>query len=501
MGQIFEMISGDRMAKRKKCTSIKINMVLNAIKGMSSVMFPLISFPYVSRVLGVDNIGKYNFSNSVISYFVLLASLGIQTYAIREGARMRDNPIQLKHFADEMFTINVSSTVISYCLLGVLVLSVDKFQEYRWLLYILSLQIAFKTVGIEWIYSIYEDYLYITIRSIIFQILSLVLLLTLVKTETDVNFYALVTVISGAGSNILNYIHAKKYCKVELTRNVEWKKHIKPIFIFFGMTVTVTLYVNSDITILGFLCGDRTVGIYSVSTKIYTIVKTILSSVLVVSIPRLSAIYGEGRVDKLISVAEGIYKLLLSVVIPSIVGMIILRKEIVSIVSGKEYISAESSLFVLSIALFFCLASWFWGQCILVIFKMEHEVFKVTCVSALVNVGLNFILIPLGKENAAAFTTLIAELISYIWCKHKSLKVIELKGIGQIIGKVMCGCMGIVAAEIVIFQLIKEPIIEFFLTIAISITIYLLIEIAVKNEEILNIVIGIKGKITFGKKS
>ncbi len=490
----------DMMAKRKEYSSIKVNMVLNAVKGLLSVVFPLISFPYVSRILGVDNIGKYNFSNSVISYFILLASLGIHTYAVREGARIRGDSIRLKHFADEMFTINVASTAASYCLLGVLVLMVGKFQEYKWLLFILSFQIAFKTIGIEWIYSIYEDYLYITIRSIIFQLLSLILLLTLVKTETDINAYAAITVISGAGANILNYIHAKKYCKVKLAKPVEWKKHIKPIFIFFGMTVAVTLYVNSDITILGFLCGDRVVGIYSVSTKIYTIVKTVLSSVIVVSIPRLSALYGEGRPNDFILVAEDIYKLLLSIAIPSIVGVILLRKEIVNIVSGKEYISSESSLFVLSIALFFCLASWFWGQCILVIFQMEQDVFKATCVSALVNIGLNFIFIPWGKENAAAFTTLLAELLSYIWCKHKSSKIIKIKGIGQTICKIMWGCIGIVTFKNVIFRLIKEPMTEFLLTITMSVIIYFLIEVVIKNEEILNIAREIKGKISLFKK-
>lgn len=494
------MVLKGMMVKRKGYSSVKVNMVLNAVKGLLSVIFPLISFPYVSRILGMGNIGKYNFSYSVISYFILLASLGIHTYAVREGARIRNTPSRLKHFADEMFTINVYATVASYCLLGVLVLAVAKFHEYKCLLFILSFQIAFKTIGIEWIYSIYEDYLYITIRSILFQILSLALLLAFVKTEADVNVYAAITVISGAGSNILNYTYARKYCKVALAKHVEWKKHIKPIFIFFGMTVTVTLYVNSDITILGFLCGDRTVGIYSVSTKIYTIVKTVLSSVIVVAIPRLSALYGEGREDKFTSMAEGIYKLLLSVLIPSIVGMIALRKEIVSIVSGKEYLLAESSLFVLSIALFFCLASWFWGQCILVIFKMEHEVFKVTCVSALANIGLNFILIPWGKENAAAFTTLIAELLTYTWCKHKSSEAIKLKGIGRIAYKIMYGCIGIVVVKTVIFHLVEESVLKFILTIAVSVPIYLLIEIAAKNEEIIYIAEGIKGKIVLRKR-
>ena len=164
------------VAKNK---SIKVNMILNAIKGLMSIFFPLISFPYVSKVLGVDNIGRYNFANSIISYFILLAGLGINTYAIREGARLREKENEFKQFANEMFSINILSTIISYVLFALLLIIVPKFQCYKTLLIILSLQIIFKTIGIEWIYSIYEDYAYITLRSIIFQIISLILLFVL----------------------------------------------------------------------------------------------------------------------------------------------------------------------------------------------------------------------------------------------------------------------------------------------------------------------------------
>ena len=166
--------------------SLKINMILNAIKGIMSIVFPLISFPYVSKILGVENIGKYNFSNSIINYVVLFAGLGIATYAIREGARLRNKKEEIEKFSSEMFSINIISTVVAYIGLFILLIIVPKFHEYTSLLIILSLQVIFKTIGIEWIYSIYEDYAYITLRSIIFQVLSLILLFLFVKTQNDV---------------------------------------------------------------------------------------------------------------------------------------------------------------------------------------------------------------------------------------------------------------------------------------------------------------------------
>ena len=188
--------------------SLKLNMILNAVKGLLGILFPLITFPYISKVLGVENIGKYNFAYSIINYFVLIAGLGIATYAVREGAYIRGDLQKLQRFSDEIFSLNIVSTVFSYLLLIVVVYITPKMQEYKILLFILSLQIMFKSLGVEWIYSIYEDYTYITIRSVLFQIISLILMFSFVKTDGDINKYAIFTVISAVGSNILNYVHS-----------------------------------------------------------------------------------------------------------------------------------------------------------------------------------------------------------------------------------------------------------------------------------------------------
>ena len=128
-----------------KQRSLKINMFLNAIKGLLSVAFPLITFPYVSRILGVDEIGRYNFANSIISYFILVAGLGISTYAIREGARFRDDKDRLENFASAMYSINIASTVVAYALLIIVVCVVPKFRNYQSLLAVFSVQIIFNT--------------------------------------------------------------------------------------------------------------------------------------------------------------------------------------------------------------------------------------------------------------------------------------------------------------------------------------------------------------------
>lgn len=464
--------------------SLKLNMVLNAVKGLMGVVFPLITFPYVTRILGVENLGKYNFSNSIISYFILLAGLGIATYAVREGARLRDNQMLFNDFANEMFTINILSTIVAYLGMGFLFICASKIQEYKSLLLILSLLIVFKTIGIEWVYSIYEDYAYITIRSIIFQMIALVLLFIMVKTENDVEKYALITVISQGGSSILNYFHAKKYCSVKTTSKVNWKRHMRPILILFATAVTVTIYTSSDITILGFICGDKAVGLYSVSTKVYTIVKTILSSVLIVSIPRLSAMLGNRDFVAFNDTATDIYKTLLSFVMPALTGIILLRKEIIMILADKTYLEAANSLALLSVALFFCLGAWFWGQCILVPFQKENTVFIVTVISALINIILNFIMIPIGNQDAAAVTTILAEGLSFLWCGTAGRKIVKLNGIKSLYIKILLGCVVIVFVSMIVRTCIASLVWQVSATIIISIVAYVVTQIILKNEVI-----------------
>ena len=475
--------------------SLKINMLLNAVRGMLSVLFPLITFPYVSRILGAEGLGRYNFSNSVIGYFTLLAGLGISSYAIREGAAIREDPPQLNRFANELFTINILSTVFSYAVLAVLLVASSTMKSYRLLLVILSLQVLLRTLGIEWIYSIYEDYLYITVRSIIFQFISLVLLFCCVHTRDDVIVYAVITVLACAGSNLLNYYHARQWLRIRLTRHIDWKRHLRPIFVLFGMALTASIYVNSDVTVLGILCGDKTVGIYSAASKIYSVVKNILGTVLVVSIPRLSSFYGTGRMDAFRSTALQIYRTMVTVMLPAMTGIMILSKPIVLLISGQEYIEAASSLQILSIALLFSMSAWFWGQCILVPMKHEEEVFRITVVSAVLNLILNILLIPFWQEEAAAFTTVLAEGCVYVWSMIQGRKYSGVSGIGSTYLKAAVGCAGILAVNAAVKHFVQSNTLYVVATIALSVITYGAVEILVKNEEVCQLTDRIKSKL------
>lgn len=480
--------------KNSSNTSLKVNMILNALKGMLGIIFPLITFPYASKILGVENIGKYNFSYAIISYFLLISGLGIKVYVIREGARIRNLKSEIQKLSNEVFSINMISTGIAYFLLIIIIMIVPKLHDYVNLLVILSLQIVFTTIGVEWIYSIYEDYIYITIRSILFNILSLVLLFLFVRDAGDVCWYAGIVVISGIGSNVINYIHSQKYYRIQLTFKVNWKQHIKPIMLLFAMQVATTVFVNSDITILGFLWDDSVVGIYSVSTKVYSIVKTVLASVIIVSVPRISSLLEEDNQKVLNETVKDIYYTLITIAIPAMIGIVMLRKQIVLLIANSNFLSAVTSMSILSIALMFSLGAWFWGQAILVPLKKEAFVFKATVISAIVNIVMNFILIPFWQEKAAAFTTLIAEFIAFLLQRYEGEKYINLEGAGHLIRKVGVGCLAIVVVFVLLSPIESYTVVYTILSIALSVITYCIVEIIAKNEAIFNIYYELKTK-------
>lgn len=404
--------------------SIKSNAIINGFRTVINLIFPLITFPYIFRTLSVAGIGKYNFSSSIVSYFMLIAALGIDRYAVREGAKYRDDRKKISEFVSQVFTVNIISTIISYCLLFICLLAIPKLHDYFICILIFSVQILFTTLGTEWLYSIFEEYRYITVMSIVFKLISIVLLFVFVRKPSDYLIYAMVTVFATVGSNILNFVHAKKFCNLRLTFKFDWKKTLIPILVIFATNIAVQIYVNSDITMLGFLKDEYVVGIYSVSTKIYSMVKTVLASILIVTIPRLSLYVGK---HMQMEYDELLFKVINAVILftlPAMVGLFLLSKDVILVISGNNFIRSTSSLQILCIAIMFSILSTIYNQCILIPYKREKYSLYSSIISASINIGLNFILIPLISENGAALTTVVAEFLMMVMNFHNCKDIV-----------------------------------------------------------------------------
>ena len=466
--------------------SIRLNALLNGLRSVLNILFPVITFPYVSRVLSVKGIGIYNFSNSIVSYFLLIAGLGINTYAIREGAKLRENQSKITQFASQIFTINILSTGLAYLFLFICLIIFSKLHSYLLCILIFSLQIFFTTIGTEWLYQIYEDYSYITVRSIIFQILSLILLFTFVRGPQDYFKYAAITVFSAVGSNILNFIHARQYCHIQLVWHFDWKIHLGPIIILFFDNIANMIYVNSDITVLGLMKNNYVVGIYSVSSKVYQIIKTLIAAILIVTIPRLAMLFGKHRMGEYKDILIKLSNILILLALPASTGLFMLAREVVLIISGPKYLRSINSLQILCFAYIFSILAWILSDCVLIPAKREKCVLKSMSTSAVLNVVINVILIPFWNENAAAFSTVLAEMCMFIVNYHYAKDIVKDVFISKTLLHTfissIIGCIGIVIICILCNLSFQSLIIKTILSIVLSVIMYGAILILLNNK-------------------
>lgn len=482
---------GDRLTLNVKKKSIKINALLNIVKQCCNILFPLITYPYVSRVLGSENLGKYSFSDSIISYFLIIAALGIPTYAIREGARIRDEKKAIERFSSEMFTINFIALMLSYLLLIICLLLVPRLNRDVILTYILSINMITNVLGRDWINSIYEDYVYISIRYITFHLISVILVFCFVHKPSDYIIYTIIMMIGNSGGYIFNFFYTQKYVPLKLTKHINIRKHIKPILYLLCTTAAVTIYVKSDITILGFFRSDTEVGIYTLSSKIYTIIKAMLNATIAVTIPRLSNYWGTNNVDGYNALLNKLRRALYIIILPSTVGLFFMADEVIVLLGGNEYKSGNVALMILSIALIASVFAGFYAQGILVAKREEKYYFIATITSAVVNIILNLMFIPHFGMNSAALSTLIAEIIVISICKYKSKEMVEIRYDKDVIS-IIVGCIFIVLICLSIKYIAEGIFIRLLFAVIISIVIYVLTLILMRNQTALEILVFAK---------
>lgn len=456
----------------KKDLSLAKNAILNGIRQVFTIIFPLITFPYASRVLGAEFYGKINFSSSVITYISLIAGLGIYSYAVRECSK-RVNKDDFNDTLNEILTLNICSTLIAYAVLIILIIIWPKLSSYLTILVIQAALIIFQTIGMEWLNSVFEDYLYLTVRYVACQLISIILMFATVKTDKDYLWYVFSCLLGNMLSNITNFFYAKKRynLKLKIVSFRRFKKHLKPVLILFGSVIALEVYVNSDITLIGYFLDDASVGYYSVSVKIYMLIKSLFNAFLLVAMPRFSKEFAyeiEENAEKKLS---EILSLLLLIILPAAAGLIQLSKNIILLIAGEGYVLSDFPLKVLSVALIFATVACFFVNLIMIPKSMDKSVTKATMLSAVINIVLNIVLIPKYGIIAAAFTTLLSECIMALCGVIYTKRAVKLNIKGALLTGVI-GSVIVFAVTKLVFSLISNNVVQIILSVIFSVLIY-----------------------------
>ena len=409
-----------------KGKSIKRNFIFNFLLNIFNILFPLVTSPYVSRILGADNLGKNNFAISLSGWFLLFASFGIPNYGIREVAKVSKNKELLSKTFSELFIINFFSTLISLGIYLIFIFVNLKTRNEIDLFLVVGVTIILNIFSLDWFYMGIEEYRYITLRSLFVKFICIISIFLFVKKREDYIIYAAINVLALSFSNILNFRYSKKFVKFYI-KNINLKRHINKLIVFFISVFVISIYNQFDQVFLGMFSTNKSVAFYSRARQIYSIVLTITLSISTVLLPKLSYLCENDFKSYKILLRKSIdYIYIIS--IPAVFGLLMLSKDIMWFFGGKEFEQAYLTLSIVSVLIFVvAIGTWQYNQLFLPL-GYEKFALKAQIIMALVSLSLNFILVPKLSNIGASMTIVCAEVIGTIYAiGYAKLKVKEVK--------------------------------------------------------------------------
>lgn len=446
--------------------SLKKNFIYNAILTMSGYIFPLMVYPYVSRVLGVANIGACNFVDSIVEYFTILSMMGMNTIGIREIAKCKNDQQKLDNVFSQLFSLNTLTTITAIIILIIATNIVPKFAPYKDLLYIGVGKLFFNYMLINWFFQGLENFKYIAARTIFVKILFVISVFLFVKTETDVKLYYFLVALTWAGNGIINFIYAKKYVSFNFTLKIN-KAIIGSFFILGVYWFMNSMYTTLNVAFLGFATNDIEVGYYTTANKLLTVIMTMFTALTSVMVPRVSVALKSNDNSEAKALIRKAINALMLFAIPLIFFVFPFSQELIYLMSGKGYEGATTPLQIMT-PLFFLVG---YDQIIvlqtLLPMGKDKDILRNSILAASVGIISNiFLTLNFGK-NGSAIVLILAELSVLLSSQFCVTKYLGLKIPFKLIIKHIIGFSPIIIICYVIKYFINSCVISLIVSASI----------------------------------
>lgn len=467
-------------------SSLKTNVILNYINTLTSIVFPLITFPYAARILLPDGIGLVNFQNSIIGYITLLSSLGIPLYAVREVARVRDNVEERNRVTVEIALLSLILAAGGYVIVFAVGELVPQINAHLSLFYILSLSILFTALGVSWFYTAIEDFKFITVRGLIIRALFVVALFLFVKSKEDLLIYGVIIVGSTVGNEFINFIHLRKFINIF---KLNWSKvnifrHLKPSFSIFVLNLSVSLYVQLNPVMLGFLSDNTQVGYYTAGSKLSYIILSVVTSMATVLIPHVSNMIQVHDTEKFKQLITKVYHYYMALALPFTIGLIVLSVPLTLVICGNSFYEASYVTAITAPVIIFISITNIIGLQVLYPYGKENYVTYSTIGGAVINLIVDIPLILLWGSKGAAIATFCAELAVLLIQVRLGRRYIPFKYFDDNIKLYVLSSILMGVAVYLTSGLFNKPIIQLLVPTCIGIVVYFLI-LYYKKDDIL----------------
>lgn len=389
--------------------SVKKNFIWSTVLTLAGYVFPLITFPYITRVLGVEGIGSIQFADSTISYFCIFAMLGIGTVGVREIAKSKDDKHELSRVFSSLLFINLLFTVLSIIFLILLIQFIPSFESHSKLLYIGVSRILCTAFVAEWFFKGIEDFRYITICSIIIRSLYVISVLIFVRDANDYILYFLLTTLTYVFNVIVNLVYLKKFVNITFD-NLNFRPYVKPIVILGIYSILTQMYGSFNVIFLGDRCGDIEVGYYSTTVKLFGIIMSVFSAFTGVMLPRMSSLLSEGKKEEFKNVTSKSIDFLLIFCFPIIIIAEVFAPQIVTIIAGHGY---EGAILPLQIVMPLMLIIGY-EQIIIIQMLMplekDNAILTNSILGASIAIILNFLIVPRFAAVGTAIVWIACEI-------------------------------------------------------------------------------------------
>jgi O-antigen/teichoic acid export membrane protein len=456
------------------------NIFFNTLLTVCQFVFPLITFPYLARILMPEGLGVVNFLDNIIQYLIFIVGLGIPIYGVREIARARKDIAERQKLFNELLFINILSAA-GILIVYSIVLYVLRAQLVNMQLYILSgFVVLLNIFNVEWLFQGLEEFSYITRRSIGVKTIAIILTFCFVKNPDDIILYYYIMILSyfiNAAVN-LNYARGKFDFKINMSVKVlSLQRHIKPILLIFSANLAISLFLYFDSFILGVLSGTKSVGLYMTAIKLVKIPVMVIAAFINALVPQISYAVKEKDFDAVNKLIGRSFNYVVFLSIPLVMGIFLSADFIIYIFAGKNYTESVLPLRIMCPAIFpLALTNIFVWQ-VLTPFSRERY-FMITVIAGMVaSLSINFVLIPLIAQNGTAISTLVTEtmicLLSFVFSK----KVFKYSINGMKILQSLVACIPMLAAYFIVSNLISDFMIRNILFIVISVMSYFLLQV------------------------
>ena len=406
--------------------NLKKNVIYSSILTTANYVFPLLTYPYVSRILGVDKIGICNFVDSIINYFMLISMMGISIIGIREIANNKNDQTKLDNTFSSLFFINTISTVIMLIILIITINIVPQLYEHKDLMYIGALKLLFNYLLVEWLYKGLENFKFITTRTIITKCLYVIAIFIFIHNANDYKAYYIILSLMIIVNAIINISYSHKYIHFK-TSGINIKSFIKPNFILGSYMILTSMYTSFNVAYLGFTSGETEVGYYSTATRLYSIILSLFTAFTGVMLPRMSSLVAENKMNEFKSLFNKSIDLLLGISIPLIIFSETFTHSIILLISGKGYEGAIIPMQIVMPLIFIIGYEQILVIQTLIPLKNDKAIFINSIIGACIGIFLNILLVPPYKSIGSAFVWLLSELSVLITSQYFVYKKTKIK--------------------------------------------------------------------------